>query len=257
MKKITLAAILLLALVTTQVFAQGAKEQKKDDKTIVMASNCEWPPLEFVDENGKITGFEIELLQKLGEVTGYNFVVKNVAWDGIFAGLANGAYDGVASGVSITEERKPKMEFTDPILDVTQAIISPIGAKDAAKDIQGLVGKRVGDQMGTTGDIALHDSGLNITIRGYDSIGLAVEDLLNGNLDCVVTDSVVASEYVLQNKNYKDKLEVSGIASDITEPIAMCFQKGDTFHTQIVNEGLKKLKADGTLKALKEKWKLL
>lgn len=256
MKK-TLLIILLISMIPFAAFAQGSKETAEDSKTIVMASNCEWPPLEFVDENGDITGFEIELLAELGKVTGYTFEVKNVAWDGIFAGLANGAYDGIASGVSVTEERKPKMEFTDPIMTITQSIVIKNDSVDKPSTIEELENLKVGVQLGTTGDIALQDSNLNINIKAYDSIALAVEDLLNGNLDAVVTDSVVASEYVIQNKNYKDKLQVSGIASDISEPIAMCFAKGDTKHAAIVNEGLKTLKENGTLDSLKKKWAII
>lgn len=258
MKKTLLLITLILSIFTVSIFAQGSKEKNDEhSKIIVMASNCEWPPLEFVDEKGEITGFEIELLQELSKVTGYEFKVENVAWDGIFAGLANGAYDGVASGVSVTEERKPKMEFTDPIMTITQSIIIQKDSKVQPNTIEALKDLKVGVQLGTTGDLALQDSNLDITIKAYDSIALAVEDLINGNLNAVVTDSVVASEYVIQNKNFKDKLKVSGIASDISEPIAMCFSKGDTFHANIVNEGLKTLKENGTLDSLKKKWAII
>lgn len=106
MKKCILIAFLLLTITINGTFANGSKETQEDEKIVHMASHCEWPPLEFVDKNGDIVGFEIDLVHALGEVTGYTFDIKNVAWDGIFAGMANGAYDGIASGVSVTEERK-------------------------------------------------------------------------------------------------------------------------------------------------------
>ncbi len=257
MKKTLITLMMILAFTSTVVFAQGSKETEEESKVITMATNAEWPPLEFVDEDGNITGFEMELLQKFSEVSDYTFTPINIAWDGIFAGLANGAYDGIASGVSVTEERKSAMEFTTPFLVVTQSIIVPTDTGFEAAKIDELEGKKVGVQIGTTGDLMLQDSGYDVIIKSYDSIALAVEDLLNGNLDAVVTDSVVAGEYVLGNDAFKGKLKVSGTSEENVEPIAMCFPKGDTMHVEIVNNALKALEDNGTMDELKAKWGIL
>ncbi len=253
MKKNLFILIGLLTIFNFNIYANG---QKEDTNVLKVASNCEWPPLEFVDVNGDLAGFEIELLGKLETVTDYKFEVINVAWDGIFAGLANGAYDFIASGVSVTEERKPKMDFSSTILEITQSIITPVGTT-GLNNLEQLANKKVGVQVGTTGHLVLLDhEDLDIDIRAYDNISLAVEDLLNGNIDCVVTDSVVASDYVVLNDNYKDKLKVSGYASSDVEPIAMAFKQGDAETLKIVNDGLKKLEENGELAALKAKWNL-
>lgn len=91
----------------------------------------------------------------------------------------------------------------------------------------------------------------------YDSIALAVEDLINGNLDCVITDSVVAGEYVVSNKAFNGKLKITGDLEGVTEPIAMCFNKEDSFHTNIVNKGIEKLEENGTLEKLYIKWAIM
>ncbi|MBK5200137.1 MAG: basic amino acid ABC transporter substrate-binding protein [Spirochaetaceae bacterium] len=258
MKKNIIALLILLTLTTGVVFAQGSKESTTEGpKTYIMAANCEWPPLEFIDENGKITGFEMELLVELSTVTGYNFQPKNVAWDGIFAGLANGAYDGVASGVSVTEERKKALVFSDPILTVKQSIIVLEDNEVPPTSVNELKEKKVGVQIGTTGDILLQDSGVDITIMSYDSIALAIEDLINGNLDAVVLDSVVAGEYVITNKVFANKLKVSGTSDENLEPIAMCFKKENTELVAIVNKGLKQLQESGKMDELKAKWAIL
>lgn len=255
MKKVI--ALLLVLMCLASVFAGGQKEAN----SYVFAANCAWPPLEFVDEKGDIVGFEIDLIKEFAAMTGYTMSVRNVAWDGIFAGLSNGAYDAIASGVSVTEERKPAMEFTTPILYVTQSIIVHQGVAGMA-DLQGLNGKKVGVQLGTTGHIALEDAvkaqaTLNIDIKAYDEVGFAVEDLMNGNLDAVVCDSLIASDYVLSNQNYAGKLIVSGVASEITEPIAIAVKKGNLEFTNLLNDCIAKLNENGKMDELKAKWNLL
>lgn len=253
MKKNLLILLGVLIIFNLNIYASGAKE---DTNTLVVASNCEWPPLEFVDENGELAGFEIELVKALESVTDYKFKVTNVAWDGIFAGLSNGAYDIVASGVSVTEERKPVMEFTTPIIEITQSIITPINSV-GMKNLKEVQGKKIGVQIGTTGHLVLLDTkDLNATIKAYDNIALAIEDMLNGNLDCVITDSVVASDFVMINDYYSSKLKITGKASDEVEPIAMAVKKGNLETLKILNDGIKKLKENGEMAKLKEKWNL-
>lgn len=252
MKK--LSFVLLLTLISLSLaFAQGGKEA--ETKKYVFAQDCTWPPLEYVDENGKITGFEVELIAECARLSGVEMVSQNTAWDGIFAGLVNGAYDCIASGVTVTEERKATMEFTNPILVVNQSIMVRTD-EPALKTIADLDGKKVGVQMGTTGDFVLdgHDK---IEKKGYDEIPLAVQDLLNGKVDAVVCDSLIASDFVLANKNYSGRLTVSGSASDEVENIAMATKKGNTELVNLLNDCFAKLEKNGTMAELKKKYNIL
>ncbi|MFA5467627.1 MAG: basic amino acid ABC transporter substrate-binding protein [Sphaerochaetaceae bacterium] len=250
MKRVLLLTILFIA-VTAMVFA-GGKKEKSD---YVFAADCTWPPLEFVDESGTIVGFEIDLIAAISEKSGVSMVTRNVAWDGIFAGLDNGAYDGVASGVTITEERKNTMDFTTPILEVTQSIIVNKGNKNI-KDESSLQGKKVGVQIGTTGNFAVEKVG-GAVIRAYDDIGLAIEDLLNKNVDAAVADSLIAAEFVLANANYADKLEIIGSMGGEKEEIAIAVKKGNTELLKLLNDSLAGLENDGTMATLKQKWDIL
>lgn len=250
MKKTVILGILLITMVSV-LFAGGAKEQAG----YVFGSDCTWPPLEFVDENGEIVGFEIDLIAAMSERSGIPMSVRNVAWDGIFAGLANGAYDAVASGVTVLEERKATMDFTTPVLEVTQSIIVNKGTA-ALADEKALAGKVVGVQIGTTGNFAVEKIA-GVTVKAYDEIGLAVEDLLNKNLDAVVADSIIAADFVLANENYADKLLVTGTVAGDVEQIAMAVKKGNAELLGILNEQIAALKADGTVAALKKKWNIL
>lgn len=242
---------MLLFAVSIALFAGGSKEAT--NKGYVFASDATWPPLEFVD-NGVLTGFEVELIPLIGEKAGVVMTVKNIPWDTIFAGLANGAYDGVASGVTVTEERKNVMDFSTTILEAGQVVI--IRTKDSAKvkGIGDLTGKKIGVQIGTTGDFAL--ANYSVEKRAYDDIGLAIEDLLNGNVDAAVCDSLIASDFVLANDNYKNRLVVAG-EPFTKEDIAIAVKKGDAKLLGLINKGLEVAMADGSFDALKQKWNLL
>ena len=253
MKKLfTVLALVLFIL--TPVFANGA-EEKAEEKVYTVAANCEWPPFEFVDENGNIVGFEMDLVKAIGEAMGVKIEIQNVAWDGIFAGLQTGMYDAVASGVTVTELRKESMDFTTPFVTLDQAILVKADGPEY-KNEKDLAGKKVGVQNGTTGHFAVQDAGIK-DIKNFDNIPEAVLDLANGNIDAVVCDSLVANDYVLTNDQFKGALKVSGhLENTEVEDIAMCTTKGNPF-LQILEEGYQKCLADGTVDALKAKYNIL
>lgn len=258
MKKV-FALFVGVALAASTAFASGTKESN-GKKAYTVAGSADWPPLEYVDESGTVVGFEVDLLKAIAESQNVSITFQNVAWDGIFAGLANNAYDGAASGISVTEERKQSMDFTTTFLTITQAIIAPKEHPELT-DTKSLAGKTVGTQIGTTGDLYLQDQNakdptLKITDKAYDSVGLAVEDLLNGNLDAVVTDSVVAIDFVFNNKNYNDKLVISGTASKDGELIAMAVKKGNKEVLDMLNAGIAQAEKDGTMDKLKKQYHL-
>ena len=244
-----LTAVLVIAASTACVFAGGSTE-KADG--YVFATDATWPPFEFIDENGNLTGFEVELMPLIGEHVGVTMTVENIPWDTIFAGLANGQYDGVASGVTITEERKMSMDFSTPIASQGQVVI--VMTESDVQSVNDLAGRKVGVQIGTTGDFALDD--YNVEKRQYDDIGLAILDMVNGNIDACVCDSIIASDFVLANENYKGMLRTAG-EPFTSEEIAIAVKKGNTELLNLINEGLEAMKADGSYDELKAKWNLL
>lgn len=252
MKKFT-ALLLICLIAVTSIFAQGAKES--DTKSYTFAMNCEWPPLEYVDENGNITGFEVDLIIEMSKVSGVEMKYINTAWDTIFAGLANGQYNAVASGVTVTEERKKTIDFSDTLFTIKQSIITLKGNENL-NNLNSLSGKKVGVQMGTTGHFAVEEN-KDAVIKAYDSIGLAIEDMINGNVDACVCDSLIASDFVLANPNYKDKLIITGEASSDIEEIAIAVKKGDKELLDLINSSLAKLKENGTMDELMKKYNII
>ena len=252
MKK--LVALLLICLVAiATVFASGAKED--GTKSYTFAMNCEWPPLEYVDENGEITGFEVDLIKEMSKVSGVEMKYINTAWDTIFAGLANGQYNAVASGVTVTEERKKTIDFSDTLFTIKQSIVT-LNANSDLNSLDSLSGKKVGVQMGTTGHFAVEQN-KDVVVKAYDSIGLAIEDMINGNVDACVCYSLIASDFVLANPNYSNKLVITGEASSDIEEIAIAVKKGDKELLDLINSSLAKLKENGTMDELMKKYNII
>lgn len=250
MKKI-LTLVLVAALALSAVFAGGSKEVAEKDEYI-FGTDATWAPFEFIDENGNLTGFDVELVSLIGEKVGKNFVAKNIAWDTIFAGLLNGQYDGVASGVTVTEERKQTIDFSTTYATVGQVVLVP--TESSLTGIDDLAGKAVGVQIGTTGDLALDEYDTNT--KRYDDITLAVKDMINGNLDACVCDSLIAGEMLKNNADYAAKLKVVG-EPFTAEEYAIGVKKGNTELLNLINEGLKIAEEDGSLAELKAKWGII
>ncbi len=250
MKKSLLLILTVLAILAVPAFANGGAD---DDaaKVYVFASDATWPPMEFVDDNGDIVGFDLDLIDAVAKAAGFEYEVQNTGWDGIFAGLANGAYDGIISSVTITEERKASMNFSDPYINAGQILIVPAGYK-GGESLEDFAGMKVGVQQGTTGDFAVEDVP-SVDRRAYDDVGLAVEDLVNGNLAAVVCDSVTAIDYVAANENFKGKLEILG-EPFTEEEFGIAVQKDNAELLALINKGLAKVFSDGTQSKLVDKW---
>ena len=118
-------------------------------KNVTVATDATWPPMEFVDANKKIVGFDIDFMNAVAKEAGFQVTFKNTAWDGIFAGIAAGQYDAIISSVTITDERKAKFDFTAPYISIGQILVVPKAEKGSK--VADLKGKRVGAQIGTTG----------------------------------------------------------------------------------------------------------
>ncbi len=220
------------------------------ETTIVFATDATWPPMEFVNAQKQIVGYSIDYMKAAGREAGFRPVFKNTAWDGIFAGLASGKYDAICSSVSITEKRKKAMDFSEPYYTVRQALI--VGRTSHARSLADLKGKKVGGQIGTTGYFAIK-AAEGVIPKSYDEIGLAMEDLNVGRIDAVVCDDPVAANYALLK--YKDTLKIASvIRTGQVEQYGIAVRKGNTVVLDLVNRGIRAVKAKGIDQELKKKW---
>ena len=218
---------------------------------LVFGSDCTYPPMEMLDADKKIVGFDVDMIQAVAKAAGFEAVVRNVAWDGIFAGLAAGDYDAVLSAVTITAGRARTLDFSEPYLDAGQILI-------VNKTLDGLTllsqfgGRKVGAQVGTTGalEVAKYKS---VTLKTYEDAGLAVEDLCLGRIDAVVVDSPTAKTYVLQNAKYRTRLKIVGdLLTD--EHYGIALKKGNARALELINHGLGVIRKNGELARIAHKW---
>lgn len=220
-------------------------------KTLVVASNPTWPPMEFLDDNKNIIGYDRDIMTAIAEELGMKAEFRNIAWDGIFASLESGQANAIASCVTITDKRKKAYVFSDPYYEVHQAIVV---AKDSKIASSGdLKGKVVGVQIGTTAIEALRKMNVEFTLRTYDEVGLVFEDMRNGRLDAVVCDDPVARYYATRKKGYENLMKVAFLTNDV-EYIGFVFSKDNAELAAQVNKGLKAIRANGKEKEIRTKW---
>jgi polar amino acid transport system substrate-binding protein len=248
--KRALLLLLVLATVSGLAFAKGATEAGGKPK-IVIATDATWPPMEMVNESKQIVGFDIDLMKAAAEAGGFSVEFRNTAWDGIFAGLEAGEYDAVMSSVTITDERKQTMDFSVPYINAGQILVVRKQLTGVDK-LDQLRGKNVGAQIGTTGAFEI-EKAAGVTLKTYDEIGLAFEDLANGRIEAVVCDTPVAAQFALQNDNYKGKLKIVG-KPFTDEYYGVAVKKGNAKPLELINGGLKKVLDTATYDKIYAAW---
>lgn len=236
-------AMLMVALLSGSALAAGKK--------YIVASDATWPPMELLDANKKVIGYSTDYINAVAKEAGMDIEVRNIAWDGIFAGVAAGNYDIIASSVTITPERQKQFGFSDPYCEIHQALV--VRNNSPIKELNELKGKKVGGQIGTTGVFVLQNAKTGAEIREYEDVGLAMEDLANGRIDAVMCDDPVAKYYANKNKDFADKFKVALITPDV-EHYGFTVKQGNTELISKLNAGIKAVKEKGIEKQLKQKW---
>jgi polar amino acid transport system substrate-binding protein len=237
-----LVSVLLLLSVLLGACQAGTKKVR-------VASDATWPPFEMTDENTKeIIGFDVDLMKAIAQKSGLQVEFINVPFDSLLAGISQCQYDAAISAITITEERKSSMAFSDPYFAAGQVVTVNIDNTDInSKD--DLVGKKVSAQIGTTGEIEGQKIS-NVTYKGYDSIDLAFLDVMNHQMDAVIADNPLAVGYVGKNSS---KLKIVGSAfTDENYGIAVCNKNTDLLTK--INAGLAAVKAEGLIEQLTIKW---
>lgn len=216
---------------------------------IRVATDTTWPPWEYVNEQtGEIEGFDIDLFKAIAEKEGLEVEFINVAFTPLLAGMAQCQYDAAISTITITEQRKKEMLFSDPYLEGGQQVTVRKNNAEIT-DKNSLMGKVVGAESGSTGSFEVEKIE-RATLKTYDDIGLAFQDLIDERIDAVIVDNGVASWYVSKNP---DKLKtVGGVFTSESCGIAVCKTRPDLLEK--INSGLQAVKKEGLIDKLVEKW---
>lgn len=215
---------------------------------ILIGVDDAYPPMEFRDDKNALVGFDVDLGNAIGKKLGVAIEWKPTEWSGIILSLQSKKFDMILSSLSVTDERKKEIGFSEPYIQGGPVIVVKKG-NTAVKSSDDFKVKTIGVQLGTTGDDAVSAlTGLK-EVKKYNKITEALQDLGSGRLDAVVADDQVGRYYVgLAGNSY----EVINKMND--EPFGIGFRKDDTAFIAAVQAAINDLKADGTLSKLSEKW---
>lgn len=213
---------------------------------LTMATNAAFPPYEMTTDAGEFEGIDIETAQAIADKLGLELQIDDMDFDAALLSVQQGKADIVMAGVTVTDERKAVMDFSDSYATGIQSIIVPEGSDIASPD--DLAGKTIGTQRGTTGYIYCSDDFGDESVVAYDDGLTAVQALNNGQVDAVVIDNAPAKEFVAANPGL-----VILDTSYAEEDYAIGMAKGSSLE-DAVNAALEELKADGTLQSIVDKY---
>jgi polar amino acid transport system substrate-binding protein len=224
--------------------APAAAPAAPPPKVYSVGTDAAYAPFESQNEKGEIVGFDIDVVTAVAAKAGIQVKFVNTPWEGIFNTLQQGDHDLVVSSVTITDERKQTMDFSDPYFDAYQLIA--VKASSKITKLADLKKLKVGVQTGTTGEEAVTKlQGKSSTnVKRFESTPLALKELEAGGVDAVVADNGVVVNYVTNNASAKFKT-VSD-TSFVPEKYGIAVKKGNTELLAKINKGLADIKADGT-----------
>ncbi|MDE6184319.1 MAG: transporter substrate-binding domain-containing protein, partial [Lachnospiraceae bacterium] len=198
------------------------------------------------DDNGEPDGFDIALIKAIGEKLGVEVEVENMEFASLVSSIGS-KIDVAIAGMTVTEERQQSVDFSDAYYEAVQYVILPADSEIATA--QDLEGKTIGVQLGTTGDFIATDDIADTTVQQYNKGVDAVNDLINGRVDCVIIDKNPA--LVFASKFEGQLVALDGAQFEFgTEEYAIALPKGDAALAEKINTALAEIKADGTFDEL-------
>lgn len=247
-------SLILLAACNGKHDGQQQSSDQQSNKTYIIGTNAEFAPFESHGAGGELTGFDIDIMKAMAKESGLNITFKDQPFESLFPSLNNGDLDGVISGVTITDERKQNMDFTDPYFTITQVVLMPKGKTPihSANDLKKL--NRIGVASGQTGDFTVQKilGEQSTKIARFDTVPLVLKELENGGVDAVVSDGAVISNYMKNNSQHD--FNIIQLPDFKTEQYAIAVRKGDTKTQQIFNDALKKIQDNGEYQTIHDKY---
>jgi len=256
----------LIATILAAAFLTGCFGKKKDGHftsqikakgKIVVYTNPEFPPYEYMGANGQIEGAEIEMVKKIAEKLGVKAEFVSAEFDSIIGSVTTGKADLGASGFTINDERKQVVSFSIPFVVSVQYLIIP--ENSPIKTVEDLAGKKIGGQNGTTGFMMVEDcinkgilKGTNTVAKSYNNAPDAVVAMRAGQVDAVVIDDLVAKSLAKRNPGFKaiEMLTKEGKGLDLPEEFGLMVNKGNEDILVICNDVISEMRANGSLEEI-------
>ncbi|UOP05662.1 basic amino acid ABC transporter substrate-binding protein [Conchiformibius kuhniae] len=251
-----LSALLLGACSEPQQSAPAASaaHSPNTDKTYIVATDASYAPMEYM-ENDQVVGFSRDILDAAAKSQNLKLDFVNAPFEGLFANVNKGDSDIALASITITDERKQQLDFSEPYFEATQMIVFNEGAGKNIQSFADLKTRSVSVQAATSGDLIMQDlQGKQSTqIKRFENMPLAFKELQTGGADAVVGDSSVVEHYVQQNPDAKLATVID--PSFVKEQYGFAFRKGrDDGLREAVNKGLAHIRNDGTYAQIHAKW---
>ena len=254
--------ILALAAIVTVFMTGCPKAQKAANRLeaikaagkIVVYTNPEFPPYEYLGPNQEIVGSEIDIVKRIAAEIGVKAEIVSAEFDSIIGTVTTGKADLGASGFTINDERKKMVDFSDPFVRSVQYLI--IAETSPVKTIEDLAGKKIGGQNGTTGFMMVEDAvnkgilkDTGTSVLSYNNAPDAMVSMAAGQLDAVVIDELVAISLARKNAGFKaiPMVKQDGNGLDEPEEFGMIVAKGEKELLAVVNKVIAEMRADGSL----------
>lgn len=245
MKKLVSVILAVALLIMCSVcFAEG--------ETVLRAgTNPEFAPFEYVGDSGEIEGIDIDIINEIAKDLGVTITMEPMDFDALVPSLVSGKLDITIAGMTITDERKQSVLFSDPYFNATQVVILPENSEIATQD--DLKGKRIGVQMGTTGDLMVSEESFGAgEVSRYNKGMDAALDLVNGRLDAVVIDTLPAKQFVASLTGLVVREDI--LVDVEVESYGIAVQLGQEELIAKINASLARMMEDGTYDAILVKY---
>ena len=216
---------------------------------LTLCTSLPYEPFE-VEKGGEIVGFDIDLVDQIAKANDLETDIVVTGFEGIQSGqsLNSGKCDIAVAGMTITDDRKKVLDFSDPYFDATQALLT---TDDSLDSMDALDGKTLGVMTGTTGELYAKDNApKGANVKSFENLGLQTAALKTGSVDAIIQDNGPLLDYAKKNTDTKVTAEF-----DTGEQYGMAVKKGGNDKLlKSVNDTLAKLKDDGTYDDIYKKW---
>ncbi len=218
-------------------------------RQVVCASIGQWPPMEYLDKNGKMIGYTVDFMEAAARITGFTIEFREVAEKDIVANLQAGEYDAICSSMINEALHKEELDFSTPYFLTRQALVIHGKRKMVASRDRSAM--QFGARKGTYGMETVR--AMEVLPKEYNTISRAIEDVLITAIEGAVCDEPVASYYT-QGK-FKEGVKMVGLlANSPKKPLSVAVAKGNKELQKLLNKGISAVKVRGIDKELQRKW---
>lgn len=245
----------ILVVAICMMFAACGTVMAKEWTKVRIGVEGAYPPFSYVKPDGELAGFDIDIAKALGEAMGVEVTLVAQDWDGIIPGLLAKKYDAIIASMSVTEERKQKVAFSNKYYQTPAKFVTKKGSMESFSR-EAIKGKSVGVQRATIHDKYLTDNyGNDVDIKRYGTQDEAYLDIVAGRVDLLLADSVALSDGFLKKPEGKDYMFIGPDLSDpkwFGEGAGIALRKEDKELAEMFNKAIDTIRANGTYKTIQD-----